>query len=158
MNITSTKTRMPLLRRSNRVRVQANAGTRRPSLLSRLLHPGGAGTGSRGVPTSHTSTKPNTPLFGRKKRSPVLGSSNNTPIGSSSKNDPIIGKRKSRPLFGRKKRNGPAAIVNPNNNSARRESLGQKFNRLVSGQNKKSRRSNIMPGTTTGGTKNKHLF
>jgi len=135
-------------------RLQVSAGTRKPNFIDRLLN-----TGLSRGPTSHTSTRNSTPLFGRKKKSrtPIIDSSNNhgPKIGSNSNSNPITGKKKSGPLFGRKKRTGPAAIVNPNN-SGRRESVAEKFNRIVSGKPRKSGPQRTMDRVT--GTKRNRWF
>jgi len=144
---------MPI-RRSDRL--QATTGTRKPNFIDRLLNTGA----SRGL-TSHTSTNRSNPLFSRKKKShtPVIGSSNNNwpTIGSNSNKNPITGKKKSGPLFGRRKRTGPAAIVNPNS-PGRQESVGEKFNRFVSGKPRKSGPQKKMDQLTTAGTKRNRWF
>jgi hypothetical protein len=145
---------MPMVHRSSN-RIQAAApGTRRPSLLYRLLHP------SEGAPSTshHTSTRKSGLLFGRKRKShtPIISSNSNAPTLGLGTN-PITGNKKSRPLFGRKKRTGPAAILNPNH-SARHESVGEKFNRVVSGGKRNAGKGpNIMPGTT-GRTRRRRFF
>lgn len=144
---------MPMRRSDRR---QVTTRTRKPNFIDRLLNTGGS-TGH----TSRTSTKGSSPLFSRKKKShtPVIGlSNNNTPtIGSNSNKNPITGKKKSGPLFGRRKRTGPAAIVNPNN-SGRQESIGEKFNRIVSGKPRKSGLQRKMDQITTPGTKRNRWF
>jgi hypothetical protein len=138
------------LRRSQRVK--AAPAQRGPSFLSRLLHPN-AGPTIQTRPAKKTSS----PLFGRKKKShtPILGSSNNNPVIGSNSNS-ITGRKKNGPLFGRKKRTGPAAIINPNQ-SVRRESVGQKINRLISGRPKQTTADKIL-NRPAGGRKRRQLF
>ena len=140
------------VRRSQRV--QAAPSQRRPSLLSRILHPNVGTTGK-----THPAPKSSSPVFGRKKKThrPIFGSSNKNPvIGSNSNSNPITGRRKNGALFGRKKQTGPAAIMNPNQ-STRRESVGQKFTRLVSGRPKQTTTDKIL-GRPAGGRKSRPLF
>jgi hypothetical protein len=145
IRLTNTEPFKMQLRRSQRN--QAATGERRPSLLSRLLHP------TTGATTSST-------LFGRKKKShtPILGSSNNDGvIGSNSNSNPITGRRKHGPLFGRKKKTGIAAILDPNQ-SVRQESVGDKINRFITGRPKQSTADRILGRGGSEGTKRRQLF